>query len=200
LRGAWGFHRRFSRGQSLTEFALVLPLLFILLMGIADFGRVFAAGITEEAAVRDAAEAGAQEWQQLCQKYSPPCDTGLSQADYDSLHSLALDVACREAEKMPGRTLDGTAKCITPIIAVCVHDDHDPGSGDAKCGIEAPASGGPCSEMDAAWSPARAGPANGRPYVEVRMCYRFDPLITFGLFGLGSVWLQKANNFAVSNY
>jgi Flp pilus assembly protein TadG len=47
------------RGQSLVEFALVLPMLLVLLLGIADFGRVFNAGITLEAATRDAAEAGA---------------------------------------------------------------------------------------------------------------------------------------------
>ena len=38
------------RGQSLVEFALVLPMLLVLLLGIADFGRVFQAGITTEAA------------------------------------------------------------------------------------------------------------------------------------------------------
>ena len=187
------------RGQSMVEFALVLPLLLVLFMGIADFGRVFAAGITEEAAVRDGAEAAAQEWQQMCQKYSPPCVTGLPQADYDTLHTLARDVACREAERMPGRVLDGGGHCLLPVIAVCVHDDHA-GAGDARCGVEAPAPGGPCHEMDAPWSAARAGPSNGRPYVEVRMCYRFDPIFSFALGGWGSVWLQKANVFSVANY
>ena len=46
------------RGQSLVEFALVLPMLLVLLLGVADFGRVFAAGITIEAAARNAAEVG----------------------------------------------------------------------------------------------------------------------------------------------
>lgn len=175
----------------------------IFLLGVADFGRIFAAGITQEAAVRDAAEAGAVQWLQLCAQHpvtTPPCASGLVQTDYNSLHDLALDVACREAEKMPGRVMDGSGKCTMPIIAVCVHDDHAAGGGDATCGVEAPAAGGPCYEMDDAWSSARAGPASGRPYVEVRMCYRFDPLFPFALAGWGSIWLQKANNFAVTNY
>jgi len=185
----------------MVEFALVFPLLVVLLLGIADFGRVFAAAITEEAAVRDSAEAAAQEWQQLCQKYGPPCPTGLlNPADYASLHALALQVACHETESMPGRVLDGSGNCVMPVIAVCVHDDHDPGGGDPQCGAEAPPAGGPCYAMDDPWSPARAGPAGGRPYVEVRMCYRFDPLIDVALAGFGSVWLQKSNDFAVSNY
>ena len=165
FRGAWNFHRRPRRGQGLVEFGLILPLLMIFLLGVADIGRIFAAGITEEAAVRDSAEAGAIQWQQLCQKYTWPCSTGLgSQADYDSVHSLARDVACREAQKMPGRVLDGTGKCTMPLIAVCVHDDHNIGGGDLNCGAEAPAPGGPCSRMDQPWNPARAGPAGGRPY------------------------------------
>lgn len=35
--------RRTRRGQSLVEFALVLPILLILLLGILDFGRAIAA-------------------------------------------------------------------------------------------------------------------------------------------------------------
>jgi hypothetical protein len=34
-------NRRHSRGQGLVEFALVLPVLLLLMMGIFDFGRVF---------------------------------------------------------------------------------------------------------------------------------------------------------------
>ena len=195
-----GSHTRSRRGQGLVEFGLVLPLLMIFLLGVADFGRIFAAGITEEAAVRDGAEAGAIQWQQLCKKYTFPCATGLQvQADYDSIHTVARDVACREAERMPGRVLDGTGHCTMPIIAVCVHDDHNPGGGDANCGAGAPPPGGPCSHMDELWDPAKS-PTTDRPYVEVRMCYRFDPLVTLTLENWGTIWMQKANTFAVTNY
>ena len=53
--------KRSRRGQSMVEFALVLPMLLILLLGIVDFGRVFQAGIVTEAAARNGAEAGALE-------------------------------------------------------------------------------------------------------------------------------------------
>ncbi len=38
--------KRSPRGQSLVEFALVLPMLIVLLVGIADFGACFRQGIT----------------------------------------------------------------------------------------------------------------------------------------------------------
>jgi len=50
------------------------------------------------------------------------------------------------------------------------------------------------------WSPFRNGPANGRPYVEVRMCYLFDPLVPLTEGWWGDVRLQRENNFAVTNY
>ncbi|QQE79449.1 TadE/TadG family type IV pilus assembly protein [Alicyclobacillus sp. SO9] len=48
--------RRYSReeGQSLIEFALVLPVLLLLLMGIVDFGRVLSAYLVVSQTARDA--------------------------------------------------------------------------------------------------------------------------------------------------
>lgn len=44
-----------EKGQSLVEFALVLPLLILLLFGIVDFGRIFHAYLTIDHAGREAA-------------------------------------------------------------------------------------------------------------------------------------------------
>lgn len=192
------------RGQSLVEFGLILPLLFIFLLGVADFGRVFADGIGLEAATRNTSEAAAQEYLQLCRQYvatDPLCTSGLQPADYGALHTLALSLGCREAQRLTNRQAPG-GTCTNPRIAVCVHDDVQGDS--TRCGQEAPAPGGPCYEMDAAWSAADTGPVDAsghrRPYVEVRMCYRFDPLFSIALGNWGTVWLQKANLFVVTNY
>lgn len=197
---------RAPRGQSLVEFGLVLPVLFFFLLGVADLGRVFADGITMEAAVRNGAEAAALEYQQLCGKTvatDPFCDAGLSQSDYNTLHSLVLDVACREAERLTNRVTTGGGACTNPAIAICIHDNS---TGDANsCGAEGTTGNVPaeCTHMfpDTAWSPVRSGPAEGRPYVEVRMCYEFNPILPItSIWWGGSVWLQKENNFAVTNY
>src|SRR5579859_5763105 len=51
-----------DRGQSLVELALVIPIMVALLVAVADFGRIFATGVEIEAAARDAAETGANQY------------------------------------------------------------------------------------------------------------------------------------------
>lgn len=48
-----------QRGQGLVEFALVVPLMFLLAVAVGDFGRLFNAAIATESAAREAADYGA---------------------------------------------------------------------------------------------------------------------------------------------
>jgi Flp pilus assembly protein TadG len=50
---------RDSRGQSITEFALVLPLLLVLVGGIVDFGLIFFIGQVIQNAAREGARVAA---------------------------------------------------------------------------------------------------------------------------------------------
>ncbi len=54
-----GLRRRAARGQSLAEFALIVPVLFLLAVAIGDFGRIFTAVVATELAAREAADYGA---------------------------------------------------------------------------------------------------------------------------------------------
>lgn len=193
----------FARGQSLVEFALVLPMLLVLLLGIADFGRVFHAGIVTEASARNAAEAAAQEYLQLKRG-----EGTLTDADYARIHAVALESVCGEAQKLPNRTGSGSS-CTMPASAVCIHDD------DAElpaytvngwCGIEAAAAPSECTDVKSSWTAGKA--PTTLPYVEVRVCYQFTTLFNLqnlqlplanGL-NLGNVWLQKDRVFAVADY
>jgi hypothetical protein len=189
-----------ARGQSLVEFALILPLLLVLLLGIADLGRVFTSAITLEAAVRNAAEAAAQEYVQI-DSITPT--VGLDATGYQQLHDRALDVACLEAERLPVPDIIPGALCGPAVgaeerafIAVCVHDDP---AGDPGCGSEAAGTPAQCGEMSSpGWSPTRLGP--DLPYVEVRMCYAFRMITAFGIQEWGTIWLQKINFFTIPNY
>lgn len=48
-----------NRGQSMVEFALLLPVLILILFGIIEFGRVFNASLAGAAAAREAARLAA---------------------------------------------------------------------------------------------------------------------------------------------
>jgi Flp pilus assembly protein TadG len=58
--------RRSHAGQSVVEFALVAPVILLLLVAIADFGRLYTSAVAVEAAAREAADYGsfhAINWQ-----------------------------------------------------------------------------------------------------------------------------------------
>lgn len=189
------------RGQSLVEFALLLPLLLVILLGVADFGRVFQAGIVMESATRAAAEAGAVE-------YLRQVSSGI-EPDYDVIQERAADVACREAKLA---NVDDPGTCAEwPIIRVCIHDNAVPG--DPNCGQPASVGNAPvpaqCTSTDGGWSPTSdlevlptaANPNPREAYVEVRTCYRFTTLIALNDFlRIGEVYLQRRAVFTVADY
>jgi Flp pilus assembly protein TadG len=51
------FFMKSEKGQSLVEFALIVPVLVLLLLGIMDFARIFHAYLTIDHAGREAARA-----------------------------------------------------------------------------------------------------------------------------------------------
>jgi hypothetical protein len=194
--------RRSRRGQSLVEFALVLPMLLVLLLGIADFGRVFAAGITLEASARNAAETAAQEFLQVRRQGVP-----LTGADFDRIHAAAQSSVCEEAHRLPN-TVGSGGTCSMPVAAVCIHDSSlelsDYGS---RCGQGASAAPEECTLLHDAW-PATEPATDQLPWVEVRVCYRFTTLfnlqdlqLPFGWgLTLGDMWLQRDRSFTVADY
>jgi hypothetical protein len=181
-------------------------MLLVLLLGVADFGRIFAAGITLEAASRNAAEAAAQEYIQLVRNKG-----SLVASDYQYLHQVALDEVCKEATVLPNHAVDGVGACTMPITAVCVHDNA---AGDPSCGAASASVPSECSQIDG-WAisgnPSNSAPFNGGTaplaYVEVRTCYQFTTLFNLHLslpmsagLSLGDIWLQRDRDFVVGDY
>ena len=191
------------------EFALLLPMLIVLFLGIADFARVFQAGVVTEASARDGAEVAALE--RL--RNQPPPDTDPAFDDYyRHLHDIAAQTTCAEARDLPNTTYtaddpgtlapDDDTCANWPIIAVCVHDGQDPFCGDLAAGFTGTVPS-QCSEITRAWD--ESVPSAVQSYaVEVRTCYRFTTLLNLNMslplgwgLSLGDVYLQKTRTFVV---
>jgi Flp pilus assembly protein TadG len=94
--------RRRSRGQSLTEFALLLPIMLGMVGAMLDVARAFQASIALSAATRDAAEYAA------------------TNADSSSAAlTAARRVVCLQAVGLPGHVAGGTPdSCTAPTVTV----------------------------------------------------------------------------------
>jgi hypothetical protein len=198
-------HRtRSSRGQSVVEFALVIPILMMLFVGIADFGRVFNAGVVLEASARNAAEHATQKY-----LANPPGDPSLTAAArlsapvaaadpayYAAIRQAAARVACAEMRGLPSTDYVDGACATWPVIAVCVHDSADPNCGATATGF---ASVPPeCGELTGTWSNAASG--TGERWVEVRACYRFTTILKLPLITFGEIYLERARSFIIPCY
>lgn len=194
----------FERGQSVVEFALVVPILLILLVGIADFGRVFNSSVVLEAASRDAAEHSAQKY-----LANPPGDSALNPnqrlssslgapdpAYYTAIRDEAARVACAEMQGQTNTDYSGGICATWPVVAVCVHDGADPACGATASGFATvPAE---CGGLAAPWSNAVTG--NGERWVEVRTCYRFTSILRAPIFSFGDIYLQRNRSFPIACY
>jgi Flp pilus assembly protein TadG len=99
--------RRKSRGQSVAEFALVLPVMLAFLGVTLDFARVFQAWLTLESATRDAAEVAATR----------------ATTTADALDKAQRTI-CLQAQNIPGFTRSVLASpndvelCAAPAVTV----------------------------------------------------------------------------------
>jgi len=138
-----------TKGQSVVEFALVLPLMMLILLAIIDFGRVYTTMMTVESAAREGADFG----------------TTLGAAHWDAT-TKDITVAemerrsCIAASNLPdyvGDDPSGTVvTCTNPGFAYCLTT----------------ATGGPCDPFDefaGCQDPLRAPPC----LVTVTLTYDF---------------------------
>ncbi len=97
-----GGTRRRSRGQSLTEFALLLPIMLGMIGAMLDVARAFQASIALSGATRDAAEYAATNAQ--------TSSAALTEA---------RRVVCLQAAGLPGHVAGGTPdSCTAPNVTV----------------------------------------------------------------------------------
>lgn len=185
-----------TRGQSLVEFTLILPIMLIILLLVGDFGRLFAAGITVESAARNAAEVAAAEYNRSLL---------LPSVDYAAVHKAAWSSVCNEASKLPNASPgSGGGECSGLPTVVCVHDGIDGGCGNAYNGavpIE-------CQALLAGNRPSSSIGGSESKFVEVRVCYRFNTIFEMSIPTIGGplqalggdFFLERARVFSVADY
>jgi hypothetical protein len=194
-------------GQAVAEFALIFPIVVMLIVIVADLGRVFTAGIVLETSTRNGAETGALEYER-----NPPGDPSLppidrltasapnpgSDAYYDAIHERAARAVCADMRNLPSTTfndVDGT--CSTwPIIRVCVRDGADGRCGAAVPGFNA-ALPPECTDLLAGWTSTQASQNRD---VEVRTCYLFTPLLDLPILKFAEIHLGRTRVFSVPCY
>ena len=212
---------RRGRGQSTVEFVLIAPILLVLLVAIADFGRVFAAGVAVEAATRNAAEVVAEEYVKnppgdpalsAIQRLDAPAPTSGYGSYYDDLAMKAARTVCVELRNLPNTTYDSVSGTCPnwPIIRVCVHD-QTASNANNHCGnpITPGFDASPPAECttlpppgDATWDPTMTGGGiapGGEPsrYVEVRVCYKFTTILNLPIVPTEIVF-QNSRMFTIA--
>jgi hypothetical protein len=185
-----------------VEFGLALPILLVLLVTVADFGRIFATGIVLESAARDAAEVVANSY-----LADPPPGGGAGDLSlpappgdptyYGPLHLRGARVVCAETRDLPNTNYDtSTTDCPgMPLIQICIHDSQDTDCAAEPYGATIPAE---CGDLATA-------PTNGQDhgpvrYVEVRLCYHFTSLLNVPIVPLADFWLQRTRTFTIPCY
>lgn len=170
-----------NRGQALAEFALVVPVLLLLLLGVGDLGRVYTSLVAVESAAREAADLGAFDpgnWNAALSPTNPgQTVVRMEQAACGSAAQSHL-----EGYAEPAGTLNH-AVCTNPAFACTLEQQ---GQSPVPCALYAGGAGG-CG--DAATNPPCV--------VHVALTYEFDPLIRVPMLP-GTLTFTRDARYAVS--
>ncbi|HYK94733.1 MAG TPA: TadE/TadG family type IV pilus assembly protein [Candidatus Dormibacteraeota bacterium] len=181
----------------MTELALVLPILLILVLGIGDLGRVFAVGVMTESAARDAAEIVAQQY---LIDYPLAAPSSAPSGYYAGLHLKGARAVCAELKSLPNTVATGVICSGMPLMFVCVHDGVDDACSTEPFGDPVPAR---CDQLDLVQHPitnALPGGTETSRFVEVRLCYDFTPLTHSLFFVVPEIYMQQTRTFTVADY
>ena len=165
-------------GQSVVEFALVLPVILLMLLGIADLGRLYNSAVGVESAAREAADYGAfvaTNW--------TPVNIPVT-VDEMRLRACTA-VAGSHLQDYETTDPGGNTTCTNPAFTCTL--ERGPASTDCA------ASGGVTGGVDCA-NPATEPACT----VHVRMTYRFDLLLAIPPFP-ASIDLHRDSSFRISD-
>jgi hypothetical protein len=111
--------RQGGTGQSLVEFALVLPLMLLLVVGIADFGRIYTSAVAVESAAREAADFGS-----FHASYWTTANLGTTVAEMERRACTAAAGSHLDGYAEPAGTV-GHAHCTNPTFSYSLEPGGD---------------------------------------------------------------------------
>ena len=166
-----------SRGQALVEFALVIPIVAFIFLGVVDMSRVFTSMLVVESAAREAADFGA---------FNSSRWIGLS-TDPDSNRAKTIqgmtERACVASSKLEDY-VGSDSSCSNPAITISL----DPVGGSENTCDQPDRNQGPCM-------------------VQVDMTYDFDLIVPFGIDFFGThlglpeqLTIERSSIFAISDF
>lgn len=165
-------------GQALVEFALIVPIVLLILLGIVDLSRVFTSQIAIESAVREAADYGAwssDRWQHQ----------NINHVDNEDTVKAMTERACLASSNLLDYVGPNDA-CVNPKI-VDIQFVHDTGPNPSNCHVKN-RDPSPC-------------------WVEVTMEYTHDLIIGFGVDFMGTrlglpdqLTFQRTSTYAISDF
>ena len=110
-------NRSASRGQSVVEFALLLPIMLVLLLGVVDLARIYTTMLSVESAAREAADFGTTMGAGRWQVGLPLDDTIADMQERACVASSDLpDYADPDADPATGCTNPAFSYCVTASI------------------------------------------------------------------------------------
>jgi hypothetical protein len=113
--------RRLEAGQSVVEFALVLPIMVFMLLAIVDFSRIYTAMMSVESAAREAADfgttLGAGKWAESGSVPTPAQNTAIEMERRACVAASDLTgYADPDADPANGCTNPSFSFCMTPTV------------------------------------------------------------------------------------
>ncbi len=163
MAGLRAARRRRDRGASAVEFALVAPVLFIILFGIIDYGIWFSDSISARQAVRDGARRGAVEQFGTCggggELASLACTVKAGMGQISGTSYVRVVIATDPLANSVSPTTTAGAWKVGATLRVCAITQHTsllplvpfPAGGFAKTRVDIPI------EVAGAGAPTRVG-------------------------------------------